>query len=328
MSIATPPGQDVSGLAPNRFSDDPLSTTAAMYYQGDANQAEVAQRLGLSRATVSRLLSEARRRGIVRIEVVHQTVTDHQALGDRTAKALDLQSVYLTPTASDNFTGASLAPGLAAALQAVGLNPGDILLVSSGRTIWEVSQAELPPLLGAVVAPMIGGQDDPEPWYQPNEIVRQFAAKIGGHPTFLYAPALPGPDLHKTLLQEASIARILELWRAADCAVIGVGAPPLARMSIPRFVPTDAITMREAVGDVCSRFFDRHGAAVDSPGSERLMSTSFDVLIPVTIAVAFGGEADGHRSRRAGAVFQPTRHGCSHSRRAGCAGRKRTRERG
>ena len=42
-----------------------------MYYTDEATQAEVADHLQTSRATVSRLLEEARRQGIVRIEVFH-----------------------------------------------------------------------------------------------------------------------------------------------------------------------------------------------------------------------------------------------------------------
>jgi DNA-binding transcriptional regulator LsrR (DeoR family) len=137
---------------------------------------------------------------------------------------------------------------------------------------------------------MIGGQDEPEAWYQTNEIVRRFAVNVGGHPSFLYAPALPGPELHATLMNDPAINRVLDLWRTARCAIVGVGPPPLARDSIPGFVPTGSLALRDAVGDVCSRFYDRDGRAVSFPGSDRLISTHLDDLrkIPVTIAVAVG----------------------------------------
>ena len=69
------------------------------------------------------------------------------------------------------------------------------MLVSSGRTIYEVARFELPRLPGVVVAPTVGGTDQPEAWFQTNEITRLVAERIGGRPTFLFAPALPGPDL-------------------------------------------------------------------------------------------------------------------------------------
>jgi DNA-binding transcriptional regulator LsrR (DeoR family) len=73
---------------------------------------------------------------------------------------------------------------------------------------------------------------------------------------------------------------------------MGIGAPPLSRSDIPRFVPTGSTSLRAAVGDVCSRFYDRDGAPVDFEGAERLIAVELDALqhIPVTIAVAVGKE--------------------------------------
>ncbi len=85
--------------------------------------------------------------------------------------------------------------------------------------------------------------------------------------TYLFAPALPGPNLHPSLLQDPSIQRVLDLWPQARCALMGIGAPPLSRSDIPRFVPTDSTSLRRAVGDVCSRFYDRDGAPSASPAS-------------------------------------------------------------
>ena len=73
---------------------------------------------------------------------------------------------------------------------------------------------------------------------------------------------------------------------------MGVGRP-LSRASIPDFLPIGASSLRDAVGDVFSRFYDRNGEAVSFPGVERMISTSrFETVrsIPVTIAVAAGNE--------------------------------------
>lgn len=280
-----------------RFSAELMYAAARLYYVEDKNQAAVADQLGTSRATVSRLLAEARRAGIVRIEVNLPHADLHADLEERTAHALGLEAVYLStsdsvgPGGADHL-GAALAPALCRALRAVDLTAGDVLLVSSGRTVYEAAQFDLPYLPGVVVAPTVGGQDEPEAWYQTNEITRKVAATVGGRPTFLYAPALPGPELFLGLQSDPSIARILELWENAACAVIGLGAPPITRRSTPAFVPTGAAPLREAVGDVCSRLFDRHGQPVSFPGSERLIATPLDTLraLPASIAVAAGSD--------------------------------------
>jgi len=269
-----------------------MHQAAMLYYLEDATQAEIAARLGVSRASVSRLLSEARREGIVRIEVVAPVNRDAEELERRAANALGLDAVWLSRLPARGPVGARLAPSVSAALQAVGLVAGDVLLVSSGRTVYEAAQAELPPLPNVLLAPMIGGHDEPEAWYAPNEITRQIALKVGGIPTFLYAPALPGPELYDTLQYDPSARRVIEMWSTARCAIMGIGAPPLSRTSLPRFVRNDMNTLQAAVGDVCSRFYDADGVPVPFPGSERLLATGLDLIqqIPTSIAVGSGRE--------------------------------------
>jgi DNA-binding transcriptional regulator LsrR (DeoR family) len=275
-----------------RFSAAVMHTAATLYYIEEATQAEIATRLGVSRASVSRLLSEARREGIVRIEVVAPVDRDAEELERRVADALGLDAVWLSRLPARGPAGARLAPSLSTALRAVGLVAGDVLLVSSGRTVYEAAQAELPPLPNVLLAPMIGGHDEAEAWYAPNEITRQVALKVGGIPTFLYAPALPGPDLFETLQDDPSARRVIEMWSTARCAIMGVGAPPLSRTSLPSFVRNDMNTLQAAVGDVCSRFYDAAGVPVPFPGSERLLATGLDVVqqIPTCIALATGRE--------------------------------------
>jgi DNA-binding transcriptional regulator LsrR (DeoR family) len=268
-----------------RFSPRLLYTAATLYYLRDATQAEIAGRLGTSRATVSRLLSEARRQGIVRIEVIEPAEADRPALAGQVAAALGLAAVHLSARASG---ATALAPAVADALAEAGLSRGDVLLVSSGRAVFEVAGGDLPELPGVQVAPTVGGQDDPTAWYQTNEITRMVAAKINGTPAFLYAPALPGPELHERLLEDPSVRRVTRLWETARCALVGVGAPPATRESIPDFVPVDAVAT--AVGDVCDHFFDETGTPVPFPGSERLITIGRYQLrrVPHCIAVAAG----------------------------------------
>lgn len=277
-----------------------LYRAAREYYQNDATQAQVAASLGVSRATVSRLLAEAKRRGVVRIEIVSPAGRTDSDLADRLAEALHLAAVHLSAPvpAADARTdpnaalGPVLAPAVGRALVGAGLIVGDVLLVSSGRTVYEVAQHALPALPGAHVVPTIGGIDQPEGWYQTNEITRLIASRIMGRPTYLFAPALPGRQLHASLVDDPAIKGVLEVWPTARCALIGVGAPPLSRSGIPEFVPKSSPGLDRAIGDVCSRFFDRDGAPVRFDGDDRLMAVELEQLrrVPVSIAVASGAD--------------------------------------
>lgn len=294
-SEQTPSGPSADG---SHFAPTLLYTAAKLYYDEEATQAEVAAKLGTSRATVSRLLSEARRQGIVRIEVIPPSTYSQDDLADGLASALGLDHVYLSaplPPATPSkptvdIMGRYLAPAVSKALGAVGLMPGDILLVSSGRTVYEVAQFDLDRIPGVLVAPTVGGNDQPEEWYQTNEITRLISNKLGGRANYLFAPALPGADLHAIIHSDPAIQRVLELWPQAKCILMGVGAPPLLRSDIPRFVPTGSASLRDSVGDVCSRFYDRDGNSIAFPGSDRLIAVELAALpkIPVGIAVAVG----------------------------------------
>lgn len=288
----TGPADPSSGSDGARFPPSLMYAAATLYYLEDATQAEVAERLGTSRPTVSRLLSEARRHGIVRIDVRAPIDVDAQALATQVADALGLAAVHLAPAVTPSALGVSLAPAVEEALRAVALEAGDVVLVSSGRTVYESSQARLPRLPGVIVAPTVGGQDEPEPWYQTNEITRQVAAKLGGRPVFLYAPALPSAALHERLLEDDSTRAVLSLWERARCALLGVGAPPSTRQVLPGFVRGGEPWLREAAGDICARFYDSSGEPLAFPGAERLIATSVELLrrIPATIALAVGAE--------------------------------------
>ena len=293
------PGRGRESVVGNPTEDE-LYAAAKMYWEEHATQVQISRHLGTSRARVSRLLSEARRQGIVQIKVLPPA---HRASGDlaeQLREALGLHAVYLSASTPHRFQtdspvealGRGLSPVLGQALTALNLAPGDIMLVSSGRTMYEVARHDLPSMPAVVVVPTLGGTDQSQGWYQTNEIARLFATNIGGRASFLYAPALPGPDLYETLVQDESIQRVLRLWSHARVAVTSVGAPPILREQLPQFIAPVMGSLMEAVGDLSSRFFDRTGAPVAFPGSDRLVAVELATLqaTPTVIAVAAGRE--------------------------------------
>lgn len=277
--------------SPTRFEASLMQTAARMYYLQDATQAEIAARLGISRTTVSRVLAQARRDGIVHIAVVDPDDGSRAELAQRVRDALGLRAVHLT-AAETAVSGATLARELGTALQRSELAPGDAVLISSGRSIYEAAQNPLPELRGVLLAPTMGGVDEPEAWYATNELTRLIAERVGGTPVLLFAPALPAVELRDRLLEDPSVRRVLELWRTARCAVLGVGAPLMARTTLPQYVIARAGDLRRAVGDICGRFYDADGEPIHFDGSERLIATDLHELrrIPTTIALAAGLE--------------------------------------
>jgi DNA-binding transcriptional regulator LsrR (DeoR family) len=273
-----------------RFAPELLYRAAQLYYLEDANQADIAQQLNTSRTTVSRLLAEARAAGIVRIEVVDPASLRSGQLAADLRRALGLRAAYVTPSDTGRQVGPVLARAVSEALAATDLKAGEALLVSSGATLYAVAQQPLPSLPGVLVAPTVGGVDEPGEPYQTNEIARAIAVKVHGSPVLLYAPLAPSEGLYRMLLEESSTRRVTSLWTDASVALLGIGAPPRTRELRPSVLARDDALLTAAVGDICARPFDGDGHPLPFPGSDRLMAMGLEDLtrVPWSIGVAVG----------------------------------------
>ena len=273
-----------------RFAPELLYRAAQLYYLEDANQADIALALNTSRTTVSRLLAEARAAGIVRIEVVDPAHLTSGELAQDLQRALGLRAAYVTPSDGGRQTGPVLAGAVSEALAATDLRAGDALLVSSGATLHAVAQQSLPSLPGVLVAPTVGGVDEPGEPYQTNEITRTIAVKVNGSPMLLYAPLQPSEGLYRMLLTDASTRRVISLWSDAKVALLGIGAPPRTRQLRPSVLARDDAALAAAVGDICARPFDGAGHPIAFPGRDRLMAMDLADLtrVPFSIGVAVG----------------------------------------
>jgi len=291
MAIRDPHEAETLHVA-TRFAPELLYRAAQLYYLEDANQADIALRLNTSRTTVSRLLAEARVAGIVRIEVVAPAQLMSGGLADDLQRALGVRAAYVTRSDSGRQMGPVLGGAVSEALTATDLKAGDALLVSSGATLHAVAQQPLPSLPGVLVAPTVGGVDEPGEPYQTNEIARAIAVKVHGSPMLLYAPLQPSEGLYRMLLQESSTQRVTSLWTDAKVALLGIGAPPRTRQLRPSVLARDDTVLSAAVGDICARPFDGEGRPLSFPGSDRLMAMDLADLtrVPWSIGVAVGAD--------------------------------------
>lgn len=277
-------------LEPRDAELERLYQIAQLYYEQGATQAEVAKQLNVSRPSISRMLAEARAQGIVEIRVRRPAPSDMEAVHEALAEKLGLDDVYLAPGSQSQRLGPGLAPPTRQALSQVNLRGGDVMLIASGETTYALTQHKLGDFSGVVIAPTVGGQAEPDPWHQTNEVVRAFTAANGGYPHYLFAPSMPSEALLEALQDDPGYRQIMEDWNTAKVALVGVGAPPNTRSSIAQSVPRNDPDVVKAVGDVCLAFFDSKGQEVVFPGNERMVRVPGPALqaIPTRIAVAVG----------------------------------------
>ena len=268
-----------------------LHRAASAYYLDDLRQADIAVLLHVSRPTVSKLLAEARRSGMVRGEVLEVPGAGLVDLGARLQEVLGIDRVRIAAGDQAQRGYRGLGDLLGEELRSLDLRRGDVLLLSSGKTTYAVSgMAGLPELPGVLVAPTVGGQQESDPSFQTNEIVRRFADRTHADPRFMFAPAQPSPSLWESLQADPSFLAITDLWARARAVVVGVGEPYRGRRALTSVVPREEPMLESAVGDVNLHFYDEAGEPVDYPGAERLVRPSREALarIPTSIALAAG----------------------------------------
>ncbi|HEY3190439.1 MAG TPA: sugar-binding domain-containing protein [Solirubrobacteraceae bacterium] len=269
---------------------------ARLYFEEEMSQADIARRLSVSRSTVSRLIAEARESGIVRIEI-RPPIAESELAGEL-ASALGLRRVVVTPDVRAERPVA-LAGSALAEIAALDLQPGQVLLMSWGRAVWEIASARMPPLRGVHIVPAVGGMKEPERPFRSNEIVHRAAEHSGAIAHPLHAPAVPSAGLRRALLADEGIAAVVSLWDRIDAAIVGIGVPPGQPGSYtPLHVSTDAArpALTRAAGDIATRYFDLKGRPVSYPSERRLLGVDRGQLQRAATVIGVAAGENKHRA--------------------------------
>lgn len=266
-----------------------MHMVAKLHYVGDLPQVQIAKQLGLSTATISRLLHRARAEGIVRIEVRDLVVPD--ALGAQLERELGLRRVSVVETPAGS-AGVALAAPLGTMLKTANLGPGAVLALGWGRAIRAVLEAGLPPMSGVLVVPATGGMQQHHAHFQINEFARIAAEQAGGTASFVHAPFLPSPDTRDIFLADPAIREAVALWDRIDVAVVGVGLPHALNAPDASLATPSEQQLLNAACDVIRHYFDAQGRPIDWEGADRLIAVSPEQLRRARLCIAVAsGEA-------------------------------------
>ena len=283
-----------------RGSDVNTAYVAAhLYYERKLTQEEIAGELGVSRPTVSKLLTRAQQEGIVHIAVREpgRRNTDLEALLVRT---LGLQAAVVVP---ESFGSARAREILLArgALELLKRYPSriDHVGLGWGRSVFAFVEAveggDLSLGKNVELVPLIGGSGQAYNVFQLNELVRRAAQALGARARLLHAPALVSDGrVVKTLLEEPSIRSVWEAWQRLDVAIVGIGRPPDPSVG-PQYETDylrDEALNAAAVGDVCAHYFYADGRPAAEGYDSKLVAIDREGLgrTPLAIGMASGRE--------------------------------------
>lgn len=284
-------------------TDDELlmSRAAWLYYVGGLNQEAAAQRLGVTRARVNKLLQDARETGLVSISI-NPSNLGMLDVEDELARRWGLDFCVCTPALG--LEGEGAATGFA--LRAVGMAAANHLRDHLSRTEapvigtgWGRTLDQMTRHLAGVTAPQakfvsVMGSLTANSSYNPFEVVHALARQTGGEGYVLPVPFIADSveDRH-VLMSQKTVQKALAIAESATVTYISLGE--LKEEALLRrqgmLTADDVAGLREAgaVGDTNGIFFDAEGLAVAHPLNERTVALGFETLRRTNVVALVAG---------------------------------------
>jgi len=279
---------------------------ARMYYEWGKKQSEISEQLGLSQATVSRLLNQAKEAGIIRISVSVPPGIFTE-LEEELVRRYNLRDALVVECSSDeDERQIQREIGAAAAyyLESI-IRPNEIVGISS----WSASLLALVDAMHPVprkndirVVQILGGVGNPQAESHAHRLTSRFADLVGGAPVYLPAPGIVGSQASlQVLLDDPYVQETLQLFDKVTLALVGIGAVEPSRLladsgNIFSQAELDLLRREGAVGDILLRFFDRHGRLVKTALDDRVVSMQLEQLKKVDRSLAVAGGARKHHA--------------------------------
>ncbi|OCA87781.1 transcriptional regulator [Bacillus sp. FJAT-27225] len=273
-----------------------LVKVSSLYYNDGCTQAEIANKIGVSRPVISKLLQKAKDEGIVNIYIKDESVHTVE-LEQQLEKYFGLETAIVVPNNGLTKEMVMRSVGLAGA-NYVNRNMRGVksIGISWGMTLAGLVQ-EYPfeRRDDITVVPLEGGMGAKAVEIHANQLANELAKKINGTCTYLYAPAVvESEELKDRLMAMQDIQTVLESGRNVDMALISVGNPfkDSTLVKIGYLQEDDLSYLQEigAVGDIGFRFFDRNGSSLNHSLDRKAIGISLEELkdIPKVVAVVEG----------------------------------------
>ena len=296
----TPPRPPASSPPPDvpAQADDgeaQLQARAAWYYYlGGMTQQEIADRLGLTRLRVNRLIGQARSDGLVRIDI-GLPLAKCVALEEKLKARLGLDDVTVVPTVPDADALQQAIGEAAGSMLDSLLKDGTGLGVGWGRTLRAAVRRLTPRRFAASwVAALMGGLTRGS-GTNTFEVSTEFARVLGAECYYVAAPIYcPSTESRSTLLTHYGLADVMRRARESHIALVSCGDLTSRSLLATTNIVSECIPeLKRAgtVGDLLGTFLDADGRPVDHPLNGRVMALSPAELkaCPISILASGGG---------------------------------------
>ncbi|MCK1655614.1 sugar-binding transcriptional regulator [Bradyrhizobium sp. 149] len=278
------------------MTDQTILRVAWLYYMENLTQADIGERLGLTRARVNRMLSEARQTGIVNIRL-NSAFASCTELEHRLCRECGLEDAVVIPS-PENPEQVGRLIGMAAGAylskfleqkrpRIIGIGWGSTLR----ETIRYVTSADYPEL--SIVSMMGGLSRGLE--LNTFEIAGELAHRLHAQCSYLAAPIFVSSRRSRdTFLAQEVYQEVLNSVDRIDLALLSMGdltpRSLLMRHGLPPDVRAEQLRAAGAVGDILAQFLDKTGQPIDHGINSRAIALPLDKLarVPTSMLIAGG----------------------------------------
>lgn len=275
-----------------------IARIAQMYHIEGKRQAEIAELMHMSQATVSRMLKRAEQEDIVRTTVIPPAGT-FADLETALRERYSLTEAIVIDCSEDRDGAIMARIGEAAAhFLEVTLQQDEIIGVSSwSQTILRMVD-NIHPLKSAkakYIVQILGGMGDASVQTHATQLIARLARLTGGEPRLLLVQGITSSREAKlVMLADPAVRETMDLFSRLSLAIIGIGAVEPSEMlarSGNTFSRQEMAVLHEAgaVGEISYRFYDKDGKPVETPLNDRVIGLSLEDLRKTSRVMALAG---------------------------------------
>lgn len=268
-----------------------LIKVSELYYVQRMNQSEIAKEIGVSRPSVSRLLEEARERGIVKITIESPFETNN-TLSQKIKEKFMLNDVTVIKSLGDYRYNMDMIGKVAAEMISEKMEEKMIIGISWGRAA-EVFVEHFPEkqIKKTIALQLSGSLGSNGLKKDGNELVYRLSQKMGGVYEFFNAPAFVNSLLlQQELLKQPQIESNLSLGRKMHIAYNGIGNLQMQYNTLVSEGLLDNTDLSNflsqgAVGSIMGRIYNLNGEEIEYV-NKFPVSNNLEVLRSTPISIA------------------------------------------
>ncbi|MPZ12430.1 MAG: sugar-binding transcriptional regulator [Kiloniellaceae bacterium] len=286
--------------------DGDLAVRAAwLSFAGGLTQEQIAERLGLSRVKVARLIARAHKQGHIKI-FVEGPISGCLRLEDRLVERFGLTACMVVPSPSDELLPLSvLGPAGALILkQIIEREEVRVVGLGHGRTLAAAVQMLPPVSRPEMTFVSLLGSLTRSAATHPFDVITRLADRTGGAGYFMPAPfRCDSEEDRAVFLKQRSLREVFELTGQAEVMVVGVGAVTrddhMVEAGILSREELQEVLAAGACGEILGLFIGANGRPVDSKVNERSIAVGLEALKHKETIVIAGGHGKARAVRAA-----------------------------